>query len=107
MSTARRLGSGTLGTSLANIDNDAVPADHIRVVKAISLCNDSTSPVEVTITIAGVQIISGYPLPAKGWENTYHIPFLDQVMHAGERIQGSASAGSAIRFYISGKDEPV
>lgn len=104
--TNLRLGKGTLGTSLANIDDAAVPSSHIRFVKAITLCNKTVTDCHVTITIAGINVIYEYTIPgvAAGAENTRTIPFLDQVMEAGERIQGKAETADSIDFYISGRE---
>jgi hypothetical protein len=105
-SDATRIGKGTLSDSLANIDDAAVPADHIRFVKAITLCNKTATDRTVTITFAGTNVIYTYTLEGygAGKENTITIPFFDQVMEAAERIQGSASATSAIDYYISGRE---
>lgn len=102
----KRLGKGTLGTSLVDIDDAAVPASHVRFVKAITLCNKTDADCHVTITIAGINVLYEYTIPgvAVGAENTRTIPFLDQVMEAGERIQGKAEAVDSIDFYISGRE---
>ena len=107
MSDALRLGMGTLGDSLANIDGAAVPTNHIRFVKALTLCNKTATARHVTITFAGTHVISEYIIPAQGGENTITIPFFDQVMNATERIQGAAEAAAAIDYYISGREVDV
>lgn len=113
MSDAKRIGKGTLGDSLANIDDAAVPANHIRFVKAITLCNKTDTARWVTITFAGINVVYKYVIPGEGvtngvpHENTITIPFLDQIMNATERIQGRAEAASAIDFYISGREVDV
>jgi len=100
----KRLGKGTLTDSLANIDSAAVPADHIRFVKAITLCNTDDSTCAVTITLAGTNVVHEYILPAVGGENTITIPFIDHVMVATERIQGVAETTAVVDYYLSGRE---
>lgn len=49
----------------------------------------------------GIEILAGYALAAK---KTVTIPMIDQIIHAGELIEGLASAEAAINYYISGKE---
>ncbi len=107
MSENKRIGKGTLTDSLANIDAAAVPADYIRFVKAITLCNTAANTNYVTITIAGTNVVYEYILPAVGGENTITIPFIDHVMVATERIQGEAENASEVDYYISGREIAV
>ena len=107
MTTALRLGKGTLSNSMANIDSAAVPADHVRFVKAITLTNTDSSPCWVTITFAGTNVIYEYILAGVGGENTITIPFFDQVMEATERIQGEAETDAVVDYYISGREVDV
>ena len=107
MSEAKRIGMGTLTDSLANIDAAAVPADHIRYVKAVTLTNKDSSACHVTITFAGTNVIYQYILDAVGGENTITIPFFDHVMVATERIQGVAETDAVVDFYISGREVDV
>lgn len=107
MSEAMRIGKGTLTDSLANIDSAAVPADHIRYVKAVTLTNKHSSTVHVTLTFAGTNVIYQYILDAVGGENTITIPFFDHVMIATERIQGVAGTTGVVDFYISGREVAV
>ena len=101
---ALRIGKGTLTDSLANIDSAAVPANHLRFVKALTLCNTHSAAVDVTITFAGTNVIYKYSLEKVGGENTITIPFFDQIMEATERIQGKASVTSVVDYYISGRE---
>ena len=107
MSEAKRLGKGTLSNTLVNIDTAAVPADHIRYVKAVTLTNKHSSPVHVTLTFAGTNVIYQYILDAVGGENTITIPFFDHVMIAGERIQGVAETDAVVDFYLSGREVDI
>ncbi len=107
MSDAIRIGMGDLPhTTLENIDDAAVPVDHIRFVKAITLTNTGAETCHVTITFAGTSVIYQYVLEAVGGENTITIPFFDHVMEAGERIQGLREGDDhdeEVEFYISGR----
>lgn len=102
-----RIGKGTITNTLADIDTAAVPASNTRAVKAITLCNTSTSNCWVTVTFAGTTVLSEYIIPAKTGENTITIPFIDQVMVAGERIQAQAQTNGVIHYYISGIEKAV
>ncbi len=104
-----RIGKGTLGNSVVNIDDAAVPVDHIRLVKAITLCNKTNTDRWVTILFDDANILHRYVVPGYGdrEENTITIPFIDQVMVAGERISGRAETAAAIDFYISGVELDV
>ena len=104
---AERIGMGTLTASLANVDDAAVAASHIRYVKAVTLCNTSVSAQHVTMTFAGTNVIYEYSIPGTGGENTITIPFFDQVMEATERIQAKAETTAVVDFYISGREVDV
>ncbi len=106
----KRLGKGTLTDSLANIDDQEVPSDTIRVVKAITLCNAGQASATVDITFAGTSIVHNYSLIGTTGgdgpsENTITIPFIDQILHQGERIQGKSSVTGVVHYYISGIEE--
>ena len=100
---ATRIGSGTLSTTLADIDTAATSTGTLRIVKAVTLCNKSTTACSVSMNFASVPVLSAYSIPAVGGENTITIPFMDQVMNATERIQGFGTASSAVAYYISGR----
>ena len=104
---AVRIGKGTLSTALADIDTAAVANGYVRYVKAFTLCNKSTQALYSTITVAGTNVVYQYILDAPGGENTVTIPFFDQVMSSGERIQGMAEGSSGIDYYISGRHVAV
>jgi hypothetical protein len=103
------IGTGTLTNALANIDSAAVPVDHYRMVKAITLCNKTAADVWVTIQFNTINVLHRYVVPGYGdrEENTITIPFVDQVMTAGQRITGRADVSSAIDYYISGFEAEV
>ena len=102
--TARRIGKGIMSNSEGNLDASAVGSGKIRFVKAISLCNTSNDPVEVTIKLAGTTVIYEYELEGVGGENSITIPFLDQIMEELERITGEASVDNVVHYYISGRE---
>ncbi len=103
-----RLGRGTLtAVAATNIDSHAVPVGQQRVVKALTICNRTTTQQDVTLTFDGTYILDRYPLPGRPGENTVTIPFVDQIMNAGERIQGWAGNPAAVDFYLSGIERAV
>ncbi|OMF17258.1 hypothetical protein BK131_04650 [Paenibacillus amylolyticus] len=96
---AKRLGKGTLTTTSANLYT--VPAGTTTQLKALTLCNKTTTAATVTISLAGTEIIYQYSVKAN---DTITIPFLDQVLQSGETITGLSGTASAINYYISGKE---
>jgi hypothetical protein len=102
--TAKRLGKGIMSDSEGNLDASAVGSGQIRFVKAITLCNTSIDPVDVTIKLAGTTVIYEYTLEGVGGENSITIPFLDQIMEELERITGYASVTNVVHYYISGRE---
>ena len=104
-----RIGKGTLTTSLVNIDANAVPVDRYTMLKAITLCNKTDTDCWVTIQLDGSNLLYKYVVPGFGEreENTRTIPFVDQIMVAGDRLTGAAQANDAIDFCISGYEVDV
>lgn len=100
------IGNGRLTATLANVDAAAVPADHTRVVKAITLCNITAVDVWVTFQFGDENILFRYTVPGYGSreENTITIPFIDQVMPEATRITGRAEVADAIDYRISGTE---
>ena len=101
------IGKGTLPSTSGNIDGSAVPANHVRVVKAITLCNVNASSRWVNILLGGITVLYQYRVPGVGGENTITIPFMDQVLQAGDRITGQAQTAGSIHYYISGREVDV
>jgi hypothetical protein len=103
------IGRGTLTNASASLDSGAVPADRIRLVKAITLCNKTSTDRWVIFQFAGTNMLHRYTVPGFGdrEENTITIPFIDQVMTSGMRITGYAEVSSAIDYYISGIEQEV
>jgi len=96
---AKRLAKGTFGTTSAT--QYTVPASTTTLVKAITLCNKTASDATVTLLFGGTEVIYQHNIKAK---DTITIPFLDQIIQAGETITGLAGTASAINYYISGKE---
>jgi len=99
MVTNKRLAAGTLSDSNATLYT--VPTSTTTIVKSLILCNTTAAAVTVTLKLNGIEIMSGKSLAAN---ETYMLSSLDQIIGAAELIEGSASAASAIKYYISGKE---
>ena len=99
MTTDERLCKGTLGD--ANATLYTTPAATKTIVKSLSLCNTSASPVTVALKLAGTDLYSAYPLAAN---TSVSIQCLDQIVEATELIEGSASMAAVVTYYISGKE---
>lgn len=97
--TNKRLCKGTLTTSNATLYT--TPASTTTVVKAVTICNKTAAAQTVTLKFAGTEVIAGHSLAAY---DTITLPFMDQILAAGELIEGLANANSAINYYISGKE---
>lgn len=100
---AKRLAKGVFGTGSA-VNIYTAPAGSTVLVKAITLCNKIASPCNITLLFAGTEVIFQHTLKAN---DTITIPFLDQIIYAGETISGFAGASGGSNFatyYISGKE---
>lgn len=95
----KRLCSGTLSGSEATLYT--VPAGTYTIIKALTLCNKTSAAVPATLSLDGIEVICQHDIAAY---DTITIPFMDQILEAGELIQGSAESASAINYYISGKE---
>lgn len=95
----KRLCKGTLSTSNATLYT--VPANTKTIIKAITLCNKTSTAYTVTIKFASTEIIYQHTIYPN---DTVTIPFIDQLIEATELIEGLASSNSAINYYISGKE---
>lgn len=99
--TTKRLCKGTLGTTSATLYTAPSATGNYTVVKAVTLCNGSDAAAAVTLTLAGTTLVSAHVLAAR---DTITIPFMDQVLQAGETIDGLAGTDAVISYYISGKE---
>ena len=97
--TDTRLCKGTLSDTNATLYT--VPTGTKTIVKSISLCNTTAGAVTITLKLAGTELYAGHSLDANA---STSIQCLDQILEAGELIEGSASSASAIAFYLSGKE---
>lgn len=98
MVTDERLCKGTLSDSNATLYT--VPTGTKTIVKSLSLCNTTGAAVTATLKLAGTEIYS----VSVGANSTIHVQSLDQIIEAGELIEGSASVASAVKYYMSGKE---
>lgn len=97
--TDKRLCKGTLGNSNATLYT--APAGTTVIVKALTLCNYSSSAATATIKFDGTEVIATHSIAAY---DTITIPFIDQILDPEELIEGSAGTASSINYYISGKE---
>jgi hypothetical protein len=51
--------------------------------------------------MAGIEVIASYSVP--GYKSLT-IPFLDQILHENELIEGLAGAVNSVTYFISGKE---
>lgn len=96
--TSVRLAQGTAGIGLSTVYT--VPVGSTAIIKAITLCNKTIQSVAITMTFAGTYVLYSHGITNY---DTLTIPFIDQVLQAGEVIQVSANFAGSIDFYISGK----
>ncbi|WP_249911561.1 hypothetical protein [Paenibacillus amylolyticus] len=94
----KRLAKGQLNTTKYQVYT--VPVGTTTIVKAITICNGSNGDVQFDIEFAGEYIIFNHTI--KGYD-TITIPFIDQVLHSGEKISVRSTNASA-KFFISGKE---
>lgn len=98
---SKRLAAGTLSDSNGTLYAAPSATGAITIVKSLILCNTTAGAVTVTLKLNGTEIYSGKSLAAN---ETLPVTGLDQVIGASEIIDGSASAASAVKYYISGKE---
>lgn len=99
---SKRLGKGTFGTASTTVYTVPTnPANTAAFIKAITLCNKTATDATVTLLLAGTEVIYQHTIKAK---DTITIPFLDQILQAGETITGLAGTANAINYYISGRE---
>ena len=96
----KKLAHGTLGDTNATLYTSPSGAGAYTIIKAVTLCNTTAGSVSLTLKFDGIEVMATYAL---GPYATVSIPFIDQIIEAGELIEGSASAAASINYYISGK----
>ncbi|WP_339307703.1 hypothetical protein [Paenibacillus sp. FSL R5-0519] len=96
--TAKRLYGGNMTIAATNVYT--VPSGTITFVKAITICNTAASAGTVTLYFGEVPLIYEHVIKGK---DTLTIPFFDQIMMSGEKINIRGSAAN-ITLYISGKE---
>ncbi|OMF09547.1 hypothetical protein BK129_01445 [Paenibacillus amylolyticus] len=98
--TPKRFAKGLGSTALTTVYT--VPANTIAILKAITLCNTSANgEVDFTMSLGGTKIINSHKIKAF---DTITIPFLDQVILAGETIQIQSASGAVVSYIMSGKE---
>lgn len=73
----------------------------MAMVKAVTLCNQSSAPAKFKMSLGFTNVIFDHEIKAN---DTVTIPFLDQIMLAGEVIRISCNPTNAIAAIISGKE---
>ncbi|MDT9719115.1 hypothetical protein QVE09_09395 [Paenibacillus sp. ClWae2A] len=96
---AKRFFKGSV--SLSEINAYTVPSGTMAMVKAVTLCNQSGAAAKFTMTLGFTNVIYNHEIKAN---DTVTIPFLDQIMLAGEVIRISCNPTNAIAIVISGKE---
>lgn len=93
--TATRMARGALTTTSANLYT--VPAATTALVTEIIINNTTAGDITPTVRLAGVDFITGTPVPGNGMITIG----LKQVLSAGEIISAFATA-AGLNIFISG-----
>ncbi|MNW03717.1 hypothetical protein D3C71_1996920 [compost metagenome] len=78
-----------------------MPASTTTFIKALTICNKTATDAVVTLLLAGTEVIYQHKIKAN---DTITIPFLDQILNAGETITGLAGTASTLTYYMSGRE---
>lgn len=98
----KRFAKGNMMGSATTSVVYTVPSGTTSIVKALTVCNRGSSPVKFNLLFEDVTIVAEHAVKAN---DTITIPFMDQVMHAGEKIYIYSTVGNSVMsFYISGKE---
>jgi hypothetical protein len=99
--TSKRFAKGSALTTLTTVYT--VPANATAQIKAVSLCNTTAANVEFNMNLADTSLIWKHVIKAY---DTITLPFMDQIIHAGETIKVASSINTTggLVFYISGKE---
>ncbi len=97
----KRLCAGTFADSSETIYAAPSAAGSYVVIKAVTLCNKTSSSRLVTLKFDGIEVVCNHTI--LGYD-TVTIPFIDQIIEADELIAGNADADNAVNYYISGKE---
>lgn len=95
---SKRLAKGVASTTSTTVYT--VPNGTTTIIKAVNICNSGNVDQNITVSFAGTGMISNYKVKAY---DTIAIPFLDQILQAGEAIS-LFSTGTNTFYYISGKE---
>ncbi|WP_433943458.1 hypothetical protein [Paenibacillus sp. SN-8-1] len=96
---SKRLAKGIFSTASSTLYT--VPASTTTFLKALTICNKTATDATVTLLLAGTEVIYQHTIKAK---DSITIPFLDQILNAGETITGLAGTASALTYYMSGRE---
>ncbi|WP_426334247.1 hypothetical protein ACN9MH_06345 [Paenibacillus silvae] len=95
---SKRLGKGSLTTAAVTLYT--APSNKKVFIKALSLCNTSTSETTVSLYLAGTLFMFQHVIKGR---DTLTIPFIDHIIEPGETISALSSAQN-ITYYISGRE---
>jgi len=98
---AKRFAKGGTTTTMTTVYT--APANTTAQIKAVTLCNTTATNVEFNMNLADTSVIWKHVIKPY---DTITLPFMDQIIHAGETIResGSTSTTGGLTFYISGKE---
>ena len=99
---SKRLAQGTATTTTGQAVY-TVPTGKKTFIKAMTFCNPGTQDIQFSVFIANTYIILGHKIKAF---DTIIIPYLDQIIEAGEPIAITTSQGN-LYYYISGREVDV
>ncbi|OMF05280.1 hypothetical protein BK129_14945 [Paenibacillus amylolyticus] len=98
---AKRLAKGGATTTLTTVYT--APANTTTLIKAVSICNTTAANVEFNMNLADTSVIWKHVVKPY---DTITLPFMDQIIQAGEtiRLSTSTSTTGGLTYYISGKE---
>jgi hypothetical protein len=99
----KRLAKGTL-SSAGNVVVYTVPAGKKTFIKAITICNITSTNINFSINLADIPLVSNHTIVAS---DTITIPFLDQIVESGETLVIGKTGSPLICYYISGREVDV
>ncbi|MBP1904729.1 hypothetical protein J2Z32_001353 [Paenibacillus turicensis] len=100
---SKRFAKGSIVDGVATIVY-TVPEGKKAFVKAISICNYSSSAIRFTITFANVHLAFNHELKEY---DSITIPFLDQILESGEALFISKVGTGNGHYYISGREVDI
>ncbi|WP_426332704.1 hypothetical protein ACN9MH_15440 [Paenibacillus silvae] len=95
----KMFGAGVITNANTVITMYTAPSSRISIIKSLTLCNSSSSPVTAILRLGGVEVLFNYTIKPNA---TIVVPVMDQCMLAGDTITLYCSNANAINYYISG-----